>query len=118
MQDKALQELANSDIPALKEVQSRLAALYPEYAIAHMPSDAIQCTPGSACAAMELSTIQQPGQQQQHISIPTDQSNRVAEEDSEPVQLKVDCNQYVANAAVYGDCFQWHLDADPSGKLL
>ena len=118
LQDKALQELANSDLPALKEVQSRLAALYPEYAIAHLPSDAIQCAPGSACA-MELSAGQQPGnqQQQQHISIPTDCSNGIAEEDSEPVQLEVDCNQYVANAAVYGDCFQWHLDADPSGEL-
>lgn len=26
----------------------------------------------------------------------------------------VDANQFVANAAVYGDQFQWHVDADPS----
>ncbi|KAK9804412.1 hypothetical protein WJX72_011538 [[Myrmecia] bisecta] len=26
----------------------------------------------------------------------------------------VDCNQFVGNAAIYGDCFQWHIDADPS----
>ena len=24
-----------------------------------------------------------------------------------------DCDKFVANAAVYGDCFQWHVDADP-----
>jgi len=26
---------------------------------------------------------------------------------------KYDCDKLVANAAVYGDCFQWHVDADP-----
>lgn len=26
----------------------------------------------------------------------------------------VDCNQFVGNAAVYGDCYTWHIDADPS----
>ena len=26
----------------------------------------------------------------------------------------VDCHAIVANACVYGDCFQWHVDADPS----
>jgi hypothetical protein len=25
----------------------------------------------------------------------------------------VDCNQFVANAAVHGDSFSWHVDADP-----
>lgn len=24
-----------------------------------------------------------------------------------------DCDNFVANAAVCGDCFQWHVDADP-----
>ena len=24
------------------------------------------------------------------------------------------CTSFVANAAVYGNCFQWHVDADPS----
>ena len=26
----------------------------------------------------------------------------------------VDCNQFVGNAAVYGDCYTWHIDADPA----
>jgi len=28
-------------------------------------------------------------------------------------QSKVDCDKFVANAAVCGDCFQWHVDSDP-----
>lgn len=24
-----------------------------------------------------------------------------------------DCDKFVGNAAVYGDAFQWHVDADP-----
>jgi hypothetical protein len=24
------------------------------------------------------------------------------------------CTDFVANAPVYGDCFQWHVDADPA----
>jgi len=27
---------------------------------------------------------------------------------------KVDANPFVANAAVHGDAFHWHVDADPS----
>lgn len=26
----------------------------------------------------------------------------------------VDCNQFVGNAAMYGDCYTWHIDADPA----
>ena len=33
---------------------------------------------------------------------------------AEPVVPKVDANPFVANAAVPGDQFQWHVDADPS----
>lgn len=28
-------------------------------------------------------------------------------------EVKYDCDKFVANAAVYGDQFQWHVDADP-----
>jgi hypothetical protein len=30
-----------------------------------------------------------------------------------PPADSVDCNQFVANAAVHGDHFSWHVDADP-----
>ncbi|KAK9806407.1 hypothetical protein WJX73_002680 [Symbiochloris irregularis] len=38
----ALQELRNDSIPAMTEVQSRLAKLYPDFGICHMPSHAMQ----------------------------------------------------------------------------
>ena len=122
MQGKALLDLADSELPAVVEVQSRLAALYPEYAIAHLPSDAIQCTSGRAS---ELSTEGLHVQvQQHHCSVRTDPMcsggapeslQHPVTEDEEQGHTAVDCNQFVANAAVYGDCYQWHLDADPSG---
>ena len=34
--------------------------------------------------------------------------------DHAAVPLQVDANPFVANAAVPGDRFQWHVDADPS----
>eukprot|EP00877_Chromochloris_zofingiensis_P003980 jgi/Chrzof1/13583/Cz08g03060.t1 len=35
------------------------------------------------------------------------------DEDEVGTSVAVDCNQFVANAAVHGDCFSWHVDADP-----
>lgn len=72
----ALQALASGQPPAVVEVQSRLQKLYPEYAIAHMPSTAIQGAAAEAAGA--------------------------------------DCTAFLANAAVQGDHFQYHVDADPT----
>lgn len=99
------------------EVQSRLAALYPEYAIAHLPSECIQHT--AAPSASE--TRAPPGPQRIGDTSPGLPSPSPGEgegdgrEDGQP-PLAADCDPFVANAAVYGDCFQWHVDADPAGK--
>ena len=39
-----------------------------------------------------------------------DAGQRVSEEIN---SVEYDCDEFVANAAVYGDCFRWHVDADP-----
>ena len=104
MQDEALRDLARCQLAAMKEVQSRLAALYPEYAIAHLPSDAIQ----HRSDARQESDGGGPAE----LSGEATAGHAGGSGAEEPA---VDCNQFVANAAVYGDCFQWHLDADPSG---
>ena len=62
------------------EVQSRLAKLYPEYAIGHMPRVAAAAS---------------------------------GDRDSMPT-LEYDATSFVANAAVWGNQFQWHVDGDPS----
>lgn len=36
------------------------------------------------------------------------------EADDPNLLARVDCNAFVANAAVYGDAYSWHVDADPS----
>lgn len=90
-----LRELARSELPAVQEVHARLLRLYPEVDIAHMPSDLIQ------------QAAQQPP--------PHDAEAQAEAADNGAAQHAVDCDQFVANAAVAGDTFAWHIDADPAG---
>lgn len=74
----------------LDEFHARLQALYPDWIVCHMPADAL----------------------------------RADEEASEKPDTSVDasaggsarfrCDAFVANAAVHGDEYRWHVDADPS----
>ncbi|KAG2443341.1 hypothetical protein HYH02_009405 [Chlamydomonas schloesseri] len=154
-----LQRLAAEQLRARLEVQSRLAALYPDYNIAHMPSEDIQVQavmPAGAglpegadgdadgdgmyaleeeargvAGSMPMDEPPEPvgvNQEQQAV----DGNDRArhsagsaeAAEDGEEAEEQVagmragcafvDCNQYVANAAVHGDSYSWHVDADPS----
>lgn len=148
LKDSVLQQLATSDLPAMQEIHARLTKLYPDYTIAHMPSDMIQrSTDQSAAEAEETTSLHSEGaadiaannrsgqtiaaQLQEatrsdsseslhdhgsHSSRPTSSSS--TEGDHKPADRQhpasVDCNQFVGNAAVYGDCYTWHVDADPS----
>eukprot|EP00051_Salpingoeca_urceolata_P019483 m.285193 g.285193 ORF g.285193 m.285193 type:complete len:372 (-) comp19430_c6_seq14:237-1352(-) len=68
-----IRALTSSPPRAVLEIQSRLAALYPEFDIFHMPDySVVDKAPGGVAA-----------------------------------------DPFIANAPVYGDCFQWHFDADP-----
>lgn len=80
-----LDNLASGDVPAVTEIQSRLCRLYPEFDIVHLPSEAIQEGSG-------------------HGASPQDGSSGG----------RFDCCPILANAAVAGDEFQWHVDADPA----
>lgn len=51
--------------------------------------------------------LQQDSQHRQESHDASDAS------DTEEGAAQVDCNQFVANAAVHGDSFTWHVDADP-----
>ncbi len=102
---------------AMRQVQGRLCALYPEYVVGHMPSDAIQ-------SAREM----QHGDDDEEQSVPqegVDTKDNLQHDKQAPACKKqrttqqatvdqVTCGRFVANAAVAGDCFQWHIDADPS----
>ena len=67
-----------------KEFHSRLQALYPDWIICHMPAESL--------VAPEEETV---------------------EDDDEHTE-KYKCESFVANAAVFGDEYRWHVDADPS----
>ncbi len=173
LKDSILQELAKGNLPAMQEVHTRLAKLYPDYLIAHMPSDLIQHRQAASADSQEPGEAQlehdsplpfptylrQPidddGSHLQtgggicshpettggHASNPAspischvDQDpaaqpadhpaaseaaigDQVPEHASSTADCQtppVDCNQFVGNAAVYGDCYTWHVDADPA----
>lgn len=148
LKDSVLQQLAMGDLPAMQEVHTRLTKLYPDFTIAHMPSNMIQHgstetasddnddggnaqrSPAHSGANsplanalgrddmtypqtdnMQQSSERQPETGKDQIQ----QSSSASELDQvEHQKASVDCNQFVGNAAVYGDCYTWHVDADPS----
>lgn len=95
VKEHVLRLLARSELPAVQEVHARLLRLYPDMDIAHMPSDLIQ-----------QSAAQPP---------PGEAEAQAEAADHGIAQHAVDCDQFVANAAVAGDTFAWHIDADPAG---
>ena len=131
-QEEALRELATAKLAAMREVHTRLARLYPEYAIAHMPSSAIQqqqdhregCSQApdadaaghdaqAAASAAHDGVARQHGHSVDEAASPEDAQALSRQTSGEPAAA--DCDQFVGNAAVYGDCFRWHIDADPAG---
>ncbi|KAL4430009.1 hypothetical protein ABPG77_004379 [Micractinium sp. CCAP 211/92] len=133
-----LQELASGQLPAMQEVHARLAKLYPECDIAHLPSEAIQLsTTGVQPAAAQ--PVRQQGQEceqpkdgGQHSAQGPGQQNEQEEDAARPSKRSrtaigaggaafappatsaVNCACFVANAAVVGDTFRYHVDADPT----
>lgn len=152
LRQSVLNELATCELPAMKEVHTRLTKLYPEYHIAHMPADLIQLqtaeadstdtdahsdasdnhTPSAsrhsldtdAASAQANATNATAGPRSQQDPTPAsyqlnapNSSNHSFPEGQECQAENgqaVDCNQFVGNAAVYGDCYTWHVDADPA----
>lgn len=144
LKDSVLQKLAKGDMPAMQEVHTRLAKLYPDFTIAHMPSDMIQhrtaaasdnddVVPGSPGPSQVAdtslnnalrhgdlrlpqidATLQSSQCQTESGSHQAQPPSRSGSDDESVAEPSVDCNQFVGNAAVYGDCYTWHVDADPS----
>ena len=84
LSDEALEEVRRST--PLRTFLARISSLYPEYHVRMMPADALE--PDGVPGAMS-STLDGDGSQSRVGTV-------------------------VANAAVYGDEFKWHLDWDPS----
>ena len=133
VQEEALRELATAKLAAVREVHTRLAQLYPEYAIAHMPSSAIQQARGdgfsqrpgvdagdrnseAAGSAAQDGVARHHGPSDDEAFSP-EGAHASSRQDLDDATA-ADCDQFVGNAAVYGDCFRWHIDADPAGALF
>lgn len=152
LRQSVLDALVTCSLPAMKEVHTRLVKLYPEYRIAHMPSDLIQqqqqptaqpemtgtvadsasvhssmldmhkhtATGSSGAGSRQVAVgniipVPQPATvvDQQQKCDSSSCSDASASCDVEE-QQSVHCAQFVGNAAVYGDGYTWHVDADPA----
>ncbi len=113
------------------QVHARLAALYPEYDIAHMPADAIQgfppgrelsqtpdpSTPRSACGPGPVEACSPRADAPcapEALSNPTGSADRTDAPGQVGGAPAVRCAAFVGNAAAAGDAFAYHVDADPA----
>jgi hypothetical protein len=113
----------------IAEVHTRLQKLYPDVAFMHMPVQHMQAgccaqadsspqLPAAASlnstdahAADGASCLQSPVELARSLrtpQAPRHKRQRSCEDDAE-----AECHCFVGNAAVHGDDYQWHVDADP-----
>ena len=160
-----LHQLAQTQVPAVREVHTRLCRLYPECDIVHMPAELIQSSAAAQTAGAGPAPKQGSWEQRTSLSaepagcsqtghpglhtaadLPADSSASCSGCPSQqdvhgaekaptsndwwpgsqskdpwaqaPLQgagpAEVDCGQFVGNAPVYGDCYSYHVDADPA----
>ncbi|GAX85444.1 hypothetical protein CEUSTIGMA_g12860.t1 [Chlamydomonas eustigma] len=134
LKDSLLTAFATCSLRSKLELQSRLNKLYPDCIITHMPSHDMQpwrqpqsqqdCTTTNtrACPSSEFSSHGAVAKSTTRAQLscnddggPSNVSSTTTQRCSDNMYpAKVDANPFVANAAVFGDQFQWHVDADPS----
>ena len=134
LKQHVLESLASGNPPAIVEIQSRLAKLYPEYEIAHLPSSAIQSQEeeenklDEANEEEEEEGLKLPPQKRVKRPIENNSKSElekggdrgaIAKSSSvpgsaDPPSAHVDCSAFLANAAAEGDTFRFHVDADPT----
>ena len=135
LRDGVLQALLLRPPAPVLEVHSRLAALYPEYDIAHMPAEHMQGgrppqdeQPGSdgalsapeACVdggrnddMVDANAAGQTGLSRRGSGMGDGTPAAAGQEPAEQ-EAAVFCAQFVGNAAVAGDQYSYHVDADPA----
>jgi len=98
-----LEALLTEPPPALVAVQSRLALLYPEYDIGHMPASQL---------AEERQRSKTRGGEEE--SAGSDQGEEEEDYEEEGEEEEEILSSFVGNAVMMGDPCAWHVDADPS----
>ena len=88
---------------AFLELHARLCELYPEYVISHMPAESLRAPPPKPkrCGDDGDGDVGDDGNESSRRGPPLREHHHR-------------CDSFVANAAVHGDGFRWHVDADPS----
>ena len=129
--------------PAMVEIQSRLAKLYPDCTICHMPAEAIQqeqpadvigplnthqnsqgkrCKQDAGTHDTDRQVDAQTASADQQALEAAHKANGAAgtpagddsADHGSSARPQADCDIFVGNAAVHGDSYTWHVDADPA----
>ena len=105
-------------------MQSRLAKLYPDVIWGHLPSESIQVPQQRGHLQQKPSLpLQRQGHQEQHQQQQEDHQQQEQQQEEQQQQQQQsqeqppragDCCALLANAAVAGDAYSWHVDADPA----
>ncbi|GAX85210.1 hypothetical protein CEUSTIGMA_g12630.t1 [Chlamydomonas eustigma] len=105
LRPEVLEALQHEPPEALVAVQSRLAALYHEYDICHMPAS--QLSDGTA---VRRRIPDAAGERKEDGAVGEGDEEQEEEEEEEEEVL----SSFVGNAVMVGDPCAWHVDADPS----
>ena len=103
-----LRRLGASPSGAMREVHARLCRLYPEYTIAHMPRVDAANFPRAAHHGAGGDAGAGGG------GAGAGGGDAGVGDGGVPSSNDYACTDFVANAPVSGECFSWHVDADPS----
>ena len=104
---------------AFLEVHARLCKLYPSWTISHMPVHSLQERPPEIRRRHQTGDEDGDGDggdvgKYAAGSAGGDTDDDVARSGDDDGRGRHHCDVFVANAAVHGDGFRWHVDADPS----
>jgi probable phosphoglycerate mutase len=97
---------------AFLEFHARLAVLFPDHVVCHMPARAMRGAPREDRDGDEIEDEEErpPSSDEGPSSdLPPKRSHRPSDASS-----SFRCDAFVANAATCGDRFAWHVDCDPS----
>ena len=109
--------LRDSELLALKhkwavvELHSRIQRVYPGIRFFHMPADDMQVRRNMSVCPQHVSHSNHPSVEQT-LLVQAQTSSYAVSHHAAPLHGL--CEQFVANAAVAGNQFLWHVDADPS----
>lgn len=108
-----LRALEGSSVPSSVELQRRVCALFPDHHVFFQPSDMIEAWPHTDEEEDDDRTSRREGASKSEGRRDDDEREESATR-AAAATLDARCTAVLANAAVQGDSYAYHVDADPA----